>query len=380
MIRCHAWILAAVCLASSIAAVCGEVPPRSDGGQTLAVPQDQLDVGDVYYVTPGEDNQLICISDAALQRVTVTCSRIVGYVVVPFDLEEGKAPLVAGAFRIPVAALETGCAESADLLRGPTVLNAAQYPEITFRILRVTDVKPAGEEERRKSFTLTVAGELTVKDKTVELEMPVRMSLIPFTWKTMGRNVGELLTLRAKLDVKLADLGLEKPGAAFAERIADTLNLDLFLLCNTMTPEKLLDPAIKKEHHLKQMRFLTLVRDFNDPEKAYEFGRAYLRDIWSDAQALNRLAWATLTETGIQTRDLGFVTKAAQRANELTEFKDPALLNTLARVCYDKADLDAALKWARQSVENLDSTPAPVAEEIRATLKRYEAQAEKSRE
>lgn len=380
MIRHQSWLILAALLVPAVGLALAEVPPRSDGGQTLVVPQEQLDVGDVYYVTPGEDNQLICISDAALQRITITCSRIVGYVVTPFELEEGKPPLVTGAFRIPVAALETGCPESAELLRGPTVLNMAQFPEITFRILRVTDVKPAGDEDRRKSFTLTIAGELTVKDKTVELEMPVRMSLIPFTWKTMGRNVGELLTLRAKLDVKLADLGLEKPGAAYAERIADTLNFDLFLMCNTMTPEKLLDPTIKKEHHLKQLRFLTLVRDLNDPEKAYEFGRAYLRDIWSDAQALNRLAWATLTEAGIQTRDLGFVTKAAQRANELTEFKDPALLNTLARACYDRADLDAALKWARQAVENLGSTPAPVAEEIRATMKRYEAQAEKSRE
>jgi polyisoprenoid-binding protein YceI len=380
MIRRHSWIPAVVVLAGSAAITLADVPPRSDGGQTLVVPQEQLDAGDVYYVTPGEDTQLLCLSDAALQRMTVTCSRIVGYVVTPFELEEGKPPLVAGAFRIPVAALETGCPESAELLRGPTVLNAAEYPEMTFRILRVTDFKSAGDEGRRKNFTLTIAGELTVKDKTVELEVPVRMSLIPFTWKTMGRNVGELLTLRAKLDVKLADLGLARPSPAYAERIADTLDLDVFLLCNTMTPEKLLDPAIKKEHHLKQMRFLTLVRDLNDPEKAYEFGRTYLRDIWSDAQALNRLAWATLTEAGIQTRDLGFATKAAQRANELTEFKDPALLNTLARACYDKADLDAALKWARQAAENLGSTPAPVAEEIRATLKRYEAQAEKTRE
>ena len=34
---------------------------------------------------------------------------------------------------------------------------------MTFRILRVADVKPAGDEGRRMSFTLTIAGELTVQ-------------------------------------------------------------------------------------------------------------------------------------------------------------------------------------------------------------------------
>ncbi len=147
-----------------------------------------------------------------------------------------------------------------------------------------------------------------------------------------------------------------------------------------MSPERNLFPDITHEQFCKQLRFLTLVRDFDDPEKGYEFGRTFMREIWDDAQALNRLASATLTEEGIKTRDLGFARKAAQRANELTEFQDPELLHTLAQVHLERADLESALKYARQAAEGLEGAAPPLAAEVRATLQRCEAQAKNNRE
>ena len=244
--------------------VAGEVPPRSEGGQTLEVPKEHLDLGEVYYVTPGEDTQLLCISDAPLQRVAVTCNRVVGYFVTPFEIIAGQPPLLAGALRLPIASLRAGTTQYNDVLRGPAFLNAAEYPEITFRLVRVADVALVSEENVRRRYSLTFAGELTVRDRVLELEVPVRVELIPFTWRTMARNVGELLTVRARLELKLADVGLEKPDRSFGERMADVLNLDLFLMCNTMSPEKNLDPQIKTAHVLRQLRFLTLLRDFGD--------------------------------------------------------------------------------------------------------------------
>lgn len=376
----HSWVALWAMLGLLQIAQAADVPPRSEGGQTLAVPEEHLRLGDVYYVTPGEDTQVLCTSDAALQHVTATCQRVVGYVVTPFEMEGEQAPLLAGAFRIPAAALRTGRTDFDQLLRSPPMLNAAEFPEVTFSLTRVSDTKLVGEEKGRRSYTLNLAGELKAKDKSLELEMPAELSFIPFTWQTMGRNVGELLVLRTKFTVKPAELGIEKPDRSFAERVADVVQVEVCLFCNTMTPEKLLDPAIKREHHLKQLRFLTLVRDFDDSAKGYEYGRAYRKEIWDDAQALNRLAWATLTEDGIATRDLGFALQTAQRANERTEFKDPALLNTLARACADKGDLDAALKWARAAAALLETARPDVAEQVRAALAQYEAQAAKNAE
>jgi polyisoprenoid-binding protein YceI len=376
--RSHSWVALWALIGLLPCARAADVPPRSEGGQTLAVPEEHLKLGDVYYVMPGEDTQVLCTSDAPLQHVAATCQRVVGYVVAPFEIEGEQAPLLTGAFRIPAAALRTGRTDFDQLLRSPPMLNAAAFPEITFHLTRVSDAKLVSEERGRRNYTLNLAGELKTKDKSLDLEMPAQLNFIPFTWQTMGRSVGELLVLRAKFDVKLSDLGIEKPDRTFAERVADVVHVDVCLFCNTMSPETLLDPDIKREHYLKQLRFLTLVRDFDDPDKGYEYGRAFRKEIWDDAQALNRLAWVTLTEEGMATRDLGFALQTAQRANERTDFKDPALLNTLARAHADKGDLDAALKWSRAAAALLETAKPDVAEQVRAALARYEAQAGKN--
>jgi hypothetical protein len=360
-------------------ALAGDVPPRSEAGQTLVVPDQQLKLGEVYHVTPGEDTQLICTSDALLQRVAVTSNRVVGYFVTPFEIEADQPPLLAGALRIPVGSLKTGVRNYDTLVRGPELLSAAEYPEITFRLTKVSEVKLVSDEKRRQTYTLNLAGELTVRQKTLEIEVPAELRLIPFTWQTMQRNVGELLVLRTKLDLKLADLEMPKPPP-YRDRIADVIDVDVCLFCNTMSPEKLLDPQIKPAHHVKQLRFLTFVRDLNDPEQGYALGRAYLREIWDDPQALNRLATAVLTEDGIETRDLDFVLKAAQRANVLTDFKDAALLNTLARAYAEKAEWESCLKWARQATAHLEGVKPDAATEIRATLERWQARARQDQE
>ena len=382
MIRAGSKSCLVVTLAGLLTAVCGvtaaEVPPRSEGGQTLIVPQEHLELGEVYHVTPGTGTQLVWSNDAPLMRIVATCNRVVGYMVTPFDIEEGQPPLLAGTLRIPVASLSTGSERADRQSHGKSGLNAAEYPEITFRIIRVSDVKLVDDEDRQKSYTLNVAAELTIKDKTVELEVPMRLTLIPFTWQTARINMGDLLILRGRVDVSRAELG--QPEQAKADLLAPTIGFDLFLFCSTMSPERNFYPDIKHEHHRKQLRFLTLLRDFNDPEQGYEFGRGYMREIWDDAPALGRLADATLSEEGIKTRDLGFALKAAQRANQLTEFKDAALLDTLARVYYDKAELETALKWARQAVEHIGDAAPPVAARVRATLQRCEARAERDRE
>ncbi len=374
-------IVAAVAVLSGTSSFApADVPPRSEGGQVLVVPQGHLNAGEVYHVQPAMGTQLIWHSDAPLMRVVAVCNRVVGYVVTPFDIEEGRAPLLAGAFRIAVASFSAGSERYDQEFHGPRALNAADYPEITLSITGVTDAQMTDGEKGRKTYTLKAAGELNMKDKTIAVVMPMRLTLAPFTWQTTQLGMGDALILRGQFDVPMADMSLDPSQPTESDYTADTANFDLFLLCNTMSPERNLFPDITHEQFCKQLRFLTLVRDFDDPEKGYEFGRTFMREIWDDAQALNRLASATLTEEGIKTRDLGFARKAAQRANELTEFQDPELLHTLAQVHLERADLESALKYARQAAESLEGAAPPVAAEVRATLQRCEAQAKNNRE
>ena len=361
-------------LAPSLGIAAPDVPPRTDGGQALVVPEAQLDLGEVYHVAPGIGTQFVWTSDAPLLRIMGTCNRVVGYFVKPFDLAEGDPPIVAGALRIPVASLRTGSELSDAEIHGRTGLNVAEYPEITLLLTEFRDAKLVSAEGERKSYTLTASGQLQVKDATIAVEFPMRLTLAPFTWQTMRVLVGDLLAVRASFEITLADVGLDSPQRN-SDFSADVGQLDLFLLCSTVSPEKKFDPTVPLEQHLKQLRFLTQVRDFNDPQGGYELGRTYMREIWDDAPALNRLALATLTEDGIEKRDLSFIMEIARRANELTGSKDPEILNTLARAHYERGDLETTLKYARLAVEHLEGLPQYTADEIRRTLAEYEAEA-----
>ncbi len=359
-----------------INAASADVPPRSAGAQTLAVPDAHLDLGEVYYVSSGLGTQLTWSADAPLTRIVASCNHVVGYFVAPFDLDEEKPPLLAGAIRIPVASLRTGIPGLDRELHDEPALHAADYPEITLEITGVTDSKLISDENGKKSYTLNAACRFTVKDKTLELDLPLRVTLMPFTWQTMQLGMGDALILRTEFDVQRADLPVQPPPQPNPEFIPEADHLEFYLVCNTMSPERNLSPEITHDAYRKQLRFVTLLRDFNDPDQGYEFGRAFMKEIWDDAQALDRLATATLDEAGIETRNLAFALQTAQRANHLTDSKDPALLHTLARVYYEKGELATALKWARQAVEHLDDAAPPLAAQVRATLQRYESQTE----
>ncbi|MGD8453888.1 MAG: YceI family protein [Phycisphaerae bacterium] len=366
-------VLALVALLVLPIVATGAVPERSEAGLTLVVPEEQMALGDVYHATPTLGTQFVMTSDAPLLRTVYVCNRIAGYVVSPFDIEEGDNPLVAGAFRVPVASLRSGAADADARLRGPQSLNAAEYPEILIEITGASDVVPVEAEGSRQIFTLNVALRLQAKDRTAEVTAPMRLTLAPFTWGT-ARTLGmaDMALLRGSFEIDAGEVGLA-PDPRAADFSAAKLTFDLYLPCSAMSPELSFDTDFKREHYCKQLRFLTLLRDFRDAEKAYALARDYAKEIWDDAQTLNRLASAVLTEPDLEPRDLGFVLKVAERANELTEHKDVTLLGTLAQACAERGDLAAAVKWARQGVE-LAAKGTPAAAQAQAVLAAYEAQ------
>lgn len=122
----------------------------------------------------------------------------------------------------------------------------------------------------------------------------------------------------------------------------------------------------------KAERFMMLLRDMNVPMQAYRYGNTVLEEHWDDSNLLNHIAWGVVDDEGVETRDLDFAMKAASRANELTEGENAAILDTLARVYYEKGDLKNAVKYQRKSVEH--SEGIWYADDMKETLERYEAE------
>lgn len=307
-----------------------ETPPRGESGQTLVPTKTDLDAGDIYHIYPGEDTQISIMSDARLQRTVVACRRVVGYFVAPFDRGPDDPPISAGYGRLPAASLDCGISGYRDVYLSAAMLDAEQFPEITFRILKVTEVKRTSGPKPPEEFSLTLETELRIKDRAVVVRAPAEVRLIPFTFRSMARYPGDLLTLRASFTLPLADLGLKKPDPQWQDRMGDEMKFEIFLLANTVPPDKSLDPAIKQPLNVRHLRMMTELRDFDRPDAAYPLARALLKDAWDDAPALNRIALDIATEDGIRRRDFQLALDAARRACELAG--DRAFVDTRARV------------------------------------------------
>lgn len=85
---------------------------------------------------------------------------------------------------------------------------------------------------------------------------------------------------------------------------------------------------------------------------------------------LNSFAWTILAEGKYQNRDVELALKAAQKAAELTENKNPNILDTYARALWDNGKKNEAAKIQRQAVD-LEKTPQGKAS-LKKTLDNYE--------
>ena len=135
-----------------------------------------------------------------------------------------------------------------------------------------------------------------------------------------------------------------------------------------------IDDLIKEQpgyDRLKTKLFRKMLRQA-DPAQTYAYGRRIMREHWDHAGTLNAIAWSTVDDKEVKKRDIAFAMEAAKRANELTDGESAAILDTVARVYYEKGDLESAIKWQRKAIDHASDATADLLGE---TLEEYEKEA-----
>jgi hypothetical protein len=117
-------------------------------------------------------------------------------------------------------------------------------------------------------------------------------------------------------------------------------------------------------------RFQVLLAEKKDYAAAYALAKELAAGPFKDdAAALNGIAWTILEAPGLDKRDLDLAQSLATRANELSEGNDPSILDTLARACFDKGQIDKAVECQTMAVEK--STQPRMKRLLRQTLEKY---------
>ncbi len=179
-------------------------------------------------------------------------------------------------------------------------------------ITRVAGFTQTHHDEVSTHYQVELEAKLTVKESVKHLTIPATLTFIPSTFRTTARLDGDLLFLEGSFTVNLKELGWEVPSPDWADRIADDLEVNIYLSMSTASPDRSIDPRLDPTNYAKRLRFVTLLRDLEDPDAAYEFGYAFMKEIWDQDVELSLLADATLSSPGIARRDLRFALEAAR--------------------------------------------------------------------
>ncbi len=89
-----------------------------------------------------------------------------------------------------------------------------------------------------------------------------------------------------------------------------------------------------------------------------------------NAAQLNKLAWFIVDNKTVKQRDLDRALKYATQGVAASEGKDAAILDTLARIQFDKGELETAVETQKKAV---DIAGAGLKEDLQKTLEKYQA-------
>lgn len=115
-----------------------------------------------------------------------------------------------------------------------------------------------------------------------------------------------------------------------------------------------LDP--KKYAQVGVYKYIALVKT-GKKDDAKVFGATLIASKDADANLMNYLAWSIVNpegEFGEGERDADLAVAAATRGVELTNWKEPAVMDTLARAHFVKGDFDKAIEVQTKAVELAD--------------------------
>jgi thiol-disulfide isomerase/thioredoxin len=142
--------------------------------------------------------------------------------------------------------------------------------------------------------------------------------------------------------VKIQEVEAKLKAAAQAQDAAGMIaGLDDLMLVD---PSRYDQAAVKK--------FELLLFGIHDYENGYEWAGQLVDVIYKDRpEMLNAIAWAIVDGKGLEQRNLDIALRAAIRAEDLTDGGDIEVLDTLARVHFEKGDVKQAVVVQEQALK-----------------------------
>jgi polyisoprenoid-binding protein YceI len=164
-------------------------------------------------------NQAKFFSTTPLEDVTGISNDVKG--TVTFNVSDFST--LKGKISISVASLKTGIPTRDGHLQSANWLDAAKYPEISFTIKKVSDIKVLADNKLQTKVT----GDFSTHGITKEVVADVTVTYLDESDATKQKAPGDLLGVNAKFNVILSDYDVDNVvvGQKVSENIEITANI-----------------------------------------------------------------------------------------------------------------------------------------------------------
>lgn len=164
-------------------------------------------------------NQVSFFSTTPLEDITGISNAVMGKV----TFNVGDIKTLKGSISIPVASIKTGIDLRDEHLKSDNWLDAENYPEITFMIKKVSDIKVEADNKLEANVT----GDFTVHGVTKEVNTTVTLTYLDESDQTKQRAPGDLLGVQATFKIVLSDYDVENMivGQKVSEDIEISINI-----------------------------------------------------------------------------------------------------------------------------------------------------------
>lgn len=193
----------------------------------------------MFYVdTVAGRNQVAISSESTLEDFTIVCNRIDG----AWKFDPRHVEALTGRFAIRVEDLRSGIELRDRHLRDADWLDAAKSPEIVIVVSRAEAVKKTAPN----AVNLVLVGRLSLHGVTRDIRVPLNLTYLDESPRTMQRLKGDLIRLRTGFEVSLADYQIRGPAGSnvIGLKVADRLPIKVSVFGSTEKPP----PTLKADN------------------------------------------------------------------------------------------------------------------------------------
>jgi polyisoprenoid-binding protein YceI len=169
-------------------------------------------------------NQFNWVSDAPLEKIQGTAEGVSG----SLTIDPRNPASIRGTITASVATMKTGNNMRDGHLRGDQWLDAARFPQISFTIASVKNVRKNGA-----STSGDATGSFTMHGVTRTLTIPFTLQYMEESARTRQRAPGDLVAITADFTVALKDYDVAGSKGIVGSKVGETIEVSAQLFGST---------------------------------------------------------------------------------------------------------------------------------------------------